>query len=131
MTKSLYRIGTTKSVRTPDVVRPATSVIARGCHVPGTRARGTFPRMVTKDVRKTGSNRERPASKIASEIESPVLRLRLILSIRTMELLITIPKSATNQISEGNESVERVKVSHKKTPISESGIGTSTKRDCL
>lgn len=99
--------------------------------MPGTRARGILPRIVTKDVRKTGSNRERPASRIASGIESPVFLLRLILSIRTMELLTTIPKRATRPINEGNERVERVRVSHKKTPINESGIGASTRIDCL
>ncbi len=99
-------MGTTKRVRMPEVVRPATKVIARGCHVPGTNARGTFQRIVTNEVRNIGSNRARPASRIASQIESPVRRLRFILSMRTIELLTTIPKSATSPINDGNDSVE-------------------------
>jgi hypothetical protein len=81
-------------------------VIARGCHVPGTIASGIFQRIVTKDVKKIGSNREDPASRIALFIESPMRRLRLILSIKTIELFTTIPKSATRPIREGNERLE-------------------------
>jgi hypothetical protein len=105
--------------------------MARGCHVPGTIARGIFQRIVTKDVKNIGSNRERPASMIASEINIQVLRLRLILSIKTMELFTTIPNNATSPIREGNDNVEPVNVSPKKTPMSESGIGTKTRMDCL
>lgn len=120
-----------KSLSTPEVVSPATSVIASDCHVPGTNASGTFPMIVVNDVRNIGSNRERPASRMASSIESHDLRLRLILSMSTIELLTTMPKSATKPINDGNERVEPESVRPKNTPMSESGIGASMRRACL
>ncbi len=87
--------------------------------------------MVVNDVRKIGSKRDLPASIIASWIFMPVHLLTFILSIRTMELLITMPKRATSPINEGNESAEPVKVKPKNTPIRESGIGAKTKSACL
>lgn len=123
-------MGMTRRLKKPDVVRPATRVMASGCHVPGTRASGIFPIIVVNDVRKIGSKRDLPASIIASWIFIPVERFTFILSIRTMELFITIPKSATRPISDGNESADPVTVRPKNTPIRERGIGAKTKRDC-
>ena len=87
--------------------------------------------MVVNEVKKIGSNRDRPASRIASSIERPERRLRLILSISTIELFTTIPKSATSPMSEGNDSVEPVRASPKKTPMSERGIGARMRSACL
>ncbi len=105
--------------------------MARGCHVPGTRARGMFPIMVVNDVKKIGSKRDFPASIIASWVFIPVHLLTFILSMRTIELLITMPKSATRPIKEGNDNADAVRVKPKNTPISESGIGAKTNNDCL
>jgi len=91
-----------RASRCDSLTKRVSSKIANGVRSsapsPQLRAIGTSPRMVVRVVMRMGRRRRCPAERTASNLPIPFLLRRLIASMRTIELLTTIPASMTEPI---------------------------------
>ena len=129
--KIKYRVGSTIRVKNVETVRPKIIESPRDVHVGFESVNGIIQSTVHIEVKNTGSRRVLTASIILSLNSIHSFILAFILSKRIIQFRTTIQKSATSQISPGNESGCQNNTSHTKTQIRDRGIVASTSIDCL
>ena len=127
----MNKVGKTKSVKIVETDNQNIIDNHNEVQVGLDKVSGTIPKTVHIDVNNTGSNLDIQASAIASLNSIFSLKFKFILSKRIIQFLTTIQNNATNQINPGKLKGCPNNVNPKNTQISDNGIVTITKTDCL
>ena len=118
----------TKRVKKEEMERPKIMAAPRPSQVLLERVMGIMPRIVQKEVMKIASSRDFPASMIEPRQAMPLLRLRLILSIKIMAFFTTMPNRARMPIRPGKLKGMPVTAMPMKVPMRARGTVMSTIR---